>query len=173
MSLEPVEIQHVKLRRRFFLFGYRRDEVDRLLEDVTSSYEEVWLERDGLRDENARLKEEVERYRERERLVGDVLLSAHRIAESQVAEAKSAAETLMIEARKKADELVSEAQREPERLREEIRRLRGIEDALHERLRSFVSGAQELLDVPEGEALLGTLRLPERGVPESAPSAAG
>jgi DivIVA domain-containing protein len=54
MHLEPVEIQHVKLRRR--PLGYDRDAVDRLLEEVTSSYEDVWFERAKLDAELAVLR---------------------------------------------------------------------------------------------------------------------
>ena len=43
MSYTPVEIRHVKLRRA--ILGYRRGPVDRLLEDVTTSFEDVWRER--------------------------------------------------------------------------------------------------------------------------------
>ncbi len=164
MRLEPVEIQHVPLKRR--LLGYHPGTVDRLLEDVTSSYEEVWLDREALRGLLKRLEEELERARERERLLGDVLLSAHRIAAQTVAESKEKAESLLAEARRKADEMVAEAQREPERLREEVRRLETIEHALHERYRAFLSVAHRLLEEgPEDVsklAPLGTLRLPKR-----------
>jgi DivIVA domain-containing protein len=43
MSYTPVEIRHVKLRRG--LRGYRRAQVDHLLEEVTDSFENVWRER--------------------------------------------------------------------------------------------------------------------------------
>ena len=40
MGLTPVEIHHVPLDRG--VWGYRRNAVDRLLEEVAASYEEVW-----------------------------------------------------------------------------------------------------------------------------------
>ena len=48
MALTPVEIRHVKLGRG--LLGYRRSGVDRLLEDVVSSFEDVWRDRADLAD---------------------------------------------------------------------------------------------------------------------------
>jgi cell division septum initiation protein DivIVA len=141
--LEPVEIQHVELRRR--LLGYRRGDVDRLLEVVTTSFEEVRFERDDLREQVERLQAEADRTRERERLVGDVMRNAQQLAEETVAEARETAESMLAKARKKADGFVVDAQREPERLREEIRLLTTIESALHERFRAFVSVAHQVL----------------------------
>ena len=54
MHFEPVEIQHVKLRRS--LMGYEREAIDQLLENVTASYEDVWFERAKLESELASLR---------------------------------------------------------------------------------------------------------------------
>jgi cell division septum initiation protein DivIVA len=150
--LEPVEIQHVELRR--WLLGYRRGDVDRLLEVVTASFEEVQFERDALREQLELLEAETDRIRERERLVGDLMRNAQKIAEDTVAEARETAERMLTKARKKAGGLVVDAQREPERLREEIRLLTTIEGALHERFHAFVSVADRVLedDDVEGDA---------------------
>ena len=43
MSLTPVEVRHLELRRRFF--GYRRSSVDAAIDEIASSFEEVWRER--------------------------------------------------------------------------------------------------------------------------------
>ena len=43
MTITPVEIRHVKLKRG--LLGYRRGPVDRLLEEIADSFEDVWRER--------------------------------------------------------------------------------------------------------------------------------
>jgi len=162
--IQPVEIQHVPLRRKL-LWGYERGDVDRLLEEVTASFEDTWLERDGLRAERDRLATELDRCKERERLVGDVLLSAHRLAEKTVAEARSAADGVLQEAREQAEAITREAQREPDRIRAEIERLREAERSLHERVRVFIAGAQTLLEGgmgdPAVEQTLAALRLPQ------------
>ena len=158
MKLTPVEVQHVKLSRR--LLGYDRGDVERLLEDVTSSYEEVWLERDGLRAELEQVRKELERSRENERLVGDALVRAQRIAETTIADAKSTAEALLSEAREQADELTREVRAEPARVREEISRLQAVESGLHARLREFLVAAERLLEGgTDGDDTLGKLAL--------------
>jgi DivIVA domain-containing protein len=158
--LEPVEIQHVELRqaRR----GYLCEDVDRLLEAVTASYEEVWFERDALRDQVQQLRGEVERARERERLVGDVIRNAQKTADETVAEARKTAEGMLTKARKRADALVR-APGEPDRLKAEIRLLTMVERALHARFRTFVTVANRVLDDAADDAA------PE---PQPAPDAA-
>ncbi len=146
--LQPVEIQHVRLRRR--LFGYRRGDVDDLLENVTASYEEVWYERDALRDRVEKLLDELERGRERDRLVGDVFRNAHRLAEETVEEARRSADRVLAKARKRADELLTAAEREPERVRAELRALAAAENELHSRFRALVGRDADTL--PDADA---------------------
>ena len=62
MSYTPVEIRHVRLRRGFF--GYRRGQVDRLLDDIVISFETVWRERADNSDRVELLEGELKRYRE-------------------------------------------------------------------------------------------------------------
>jgi cell division initiation protein len=144
MSPEPFEIQNVKLRRQ--LLGYDPDAVERLLEEVARSFEDVRLERDALREQVAQLRQECEKSTERDRRVGDVLVSAQRIIEKWLADARKRADTILEEAREDAERILAEARREPERLQDEIGRLETIEQALRERYRAFLSGAQHLLD---------------------------
>jgi cell division septum initiation protein DivIVA len=146
--LDPVEIQHVELRHR--IFGYRRRDVDELLETVTASFEEAWYEREALRERVESLLGDVERARERDRLVGDVVRNAQRVADQVIADARETAEGLLAKARRRSHDLVANAQRDPERLREEIRSLSKAERELHERFRSFCSLARDVLD--EGSA---------------------
>jgi cell division initiation protein len=143
-KIEPAEIQHVRLRRR--PFGYRRKDVDQLLETVTAGFEDVWFERNALREQVEQLQADLAHSRGRDRLVGSVMRNAQQIAAETVAEARATAEVMLAKARRRADELVAEAQREPERLREEIRTLTSIEAVLHERFRAFVSVAGDVLD---------------------------
>ena len=142
--LEPVEIQHVRLSQ--YLLGYSRRDIDRLLEVATSSFEEVWFERDTWREQVERLQVKVHRTFKRDRLVGDLVRNAQQTAIDTVAEARETAEAILVKARKKADRLLIDAERDLQRLREEISVLRAFENALHERFRAFASGADRVLD---------------------------
>ena len=55
MRYTPVELRHVRVGRS--LFGYKRHDIDKLLEDVADSFEEVWSERGELADKVEELGE--------------------------------------------------------------------------------------------------------------------
>ena len=61
MALTPVEIRHVKLGRG--VLGYRRRAVDRLLEEVVASFEDVWRDRADLADRVEQLEADSARIR--------------------------------------------------------------------------------------------------------------
>jgi cell division initiation protein len=144
MSLAPVEIRHVKLPRA--LAGYRRRTVDNLLEEIRSSYEEVWRERADARDEIDRLEAELARYKEVEALLRNALVSAERSADEMRAQAHREADVIVDEARVKAREVASGAEVERERVRAEIRRLQALEADVRAELRAFLAAALERLD---------------------------
>ena len=54
MALAPVEIRHVKLGRG--IFGYSRTAADRLLDEIATSFEDVWRERADLLDKVEQLE---------------------------------------------------------------------------------------------------------------------
>ena len=97
MSLTPVEIRHVRIGRR--PLGYERPGVDRLLDDIASSYEDVWRDRADLRDEIERLEGELDRQREIEEALRNTLLSAERMADELRARAHHEADLIVEEAR--------------------------------------------------------------------------
>jgi cell division initiation protein len=122
MAYTPVEIRHVKLRRG--LFGYRRRQVDRLLEEVTESFETVWRERADHSDRVEHLETELTRYRELEALLRTTLVSAERAGHELKNQAKREAETILFEAQAEARTITRSARRERETLVGEARRMR-------------------------------------------------
>jgi cell division initiation protein len=122
MTYTPVEVRHVKLKRG--LLGYRRGAVDRLLEDVTASFEDVWRERADHADRVELLEGELTRYREIEALLRTALVSAERSAIELREQAKREAETIVSEAHAEARTIAREARAERERLALESRRIR-------------------------------------------------
>jgi cell division initiation protein len=96
--------------------GYDRTATDRLLKDIAESYEEIWLERKRLREQVEQLGSEIEKLRERERLVGDAVVEAERTAEELRLKAQRVAETILEEAKAHAEETLRLAGREREQL---------------------------------------------------------
>jgi cell division initiation protein len=157
MFLTPPEIQHQQLKEGR---GYERDEVDKLLEHVSSSYEQVWFERDELRSKLKELEGEVGTLREQERLLSDTLVTAQRVAEELRTEAEREAQRIKLESLADLGQAKAEAERELENLRVEIHRFRSTERELRSNLRAYLQSALQQLEdgaTATEEAPLGTL----------------
>jgi cell division initiation protein len=144
MSLTPVEIRHVTIRRR--LRGYDRPATDALLTRIAESFEDVWRERADLRDELERLEGELARFRELEVLLRNTLVSAERSADDLRAQAHREADVILDEARIKARELGGGAESERERVRADIRRLKTVEAQMRAEYRAFLVTALDRLE---------------------------
>ena len=144
MSLTPVELRHVRPKRR--LFGYDRRATDALLDDVRASFEVVWRERADLSEEIERLEGELVRYRELEVALRNTLVSAERASDELKAQAGREAELLLEGARLNAREITTAAENERERLRTEIRRLKALETDMRAGYRAFLLAALERLE---------------------------
>jgi cell division initiation protein len=144
MSLTPVEIRHVRPRR--VLFGYEQQAVDRLLEEIAASFENVWRERADLRDELEDLEGELTRHREIESALRSTLLSAERMADDVRAQAHREAEVIIAEARARARDVTGGAEMERERIAADVRRLRSLQADLRAEYRAFLNAALDRLD---------------------------
>ena len=122
MALTPVEIRH--LSPGTGLLGYKRDSVDRLLEEIAASFEDVWRERADLADKVEQLESDLIRYRELESLLRTTLISAERASAELKEQARREAELILTEARTEARRLQREAFVENERLLVESRKLK-------------------------------------------------
>ena len=97
MSITPAELRHVRFAQ--VRKGYDTEAVDRALESVADSIEELLHERHELVERVRALEGEVERYREVESTLSQTLTLAERAAEELKAEAHAEAERMMAEAR--------------------------------------------------------------------------
>jgi cell division initiation protein len=145
MGLAPTEIRHIPIGRGFW--GYRRGVVERLLDEIADSYENVWRERADLADRVEHLEEELQRHREVETLLRQTLVSAEAAVEEQREQARRNAELVVSEAHAEARRITFAATAERERLLAEVRRLR-------EMLRTALATVEEIhgADETPGEA---------------------
>jgi cell division initiation protein len=135
MGLAPTEIRHIPIGRGFW--GYRRGVVERLLDEIADSYENVWRERADLADRVEHLEEELQRHREVETLLRQTLVSAEAAVEEQREQARRNAELVVSEAHAEARRITFAATAEQERLLAEVRRLR-------EMLRTALATVEEI-----------------------------
>ncbi|HEV3479374.1 MAG TPA: DivIVA domain-containing protein [Gaiellaceae bacterium] len=143
MGLSPAEIRHIPIGRGFW--GYRRGVVERLLDDVADSFEDVWRERADLADRVEHLEEELERHRELETLLRKTLVSAEAAATEQRESARRDAERIVAEAHAEARRITFAAAAERERLAADVRRLR-------EALRTALAAVEEAEGADEAAA---------------------
>ena len=141
MALTPVEIRHVKLGRG--LLGYRRGAVDRLLEEVVASFEDVWRDRADLADRVEQLEADLVRYRELESLLRATLVTAERTAGELADQARREADLILGEAHAEARAIVRSATAENERLRSDSGRVRALLRAALSALEAPEEGREE------------------------------
>jgi cell division initiation protein len=127
MTITPVELRHIPLKRG--LWGYRRLAVDRLIEEIEESFEEVWRERADYADRIEQLQSELARHRDLEALLRTTLVSAEKSAHELKAQAKREADLVLEEAHAEARETTRAAAAERERLLAEARKIRALLEA--------------------------------------------
>jgi cell division initiation protein len=130
MALTPVEIRHMTPPRTTF-GGYRTGPTEKLLEDIATSFEDVWRERADLADKVEQLETDLVRFRELESLLRTTLVSAEQASAQMRDQARGEAKLILTEAHAEAREIQRRAVAENERLSQEARRLRAqLRDAL-------------------------------------------
>jgi cell division initiation protein len=122
MRYTPVELRHVRIGKSL-VGGFRKDETQKLLEDVADSFEEVWRERGELADKVEEIEKVLADVRQREQLLTSALVSAERAAADARAQAKREAEVIVAEAHQEARSVTRTAQGERERLFADVRRM--------------------------------------------------
>jgi cell division initiation protein len=125
MTLTPVEIRHLKPAKTL-LRGYDRDTIDRLLDEIVASFEDVWRERADLADKVDQLENDLVRYREIEGLLRTTLVSAEKAAVTLKEQARKEAELIIEEARSEARSITRLARGDHDRLLGEVRRMRSL-----------------------------------------------
>ncbi len=104
MPYSPVEVRHVKLGRG--LFGYKREEADKVLEEIANSFESVWRDRGELTDKVEELERRLEEFS-----AAEAKEAARREADLILAEAHNEARSVTRGAQGERDRLVAEARR--------------------------------------------------------------
>jgi cell division initiation protein len=125
MPLTPVEIRHLELHRAW-LRGYSKTDVDRLLNEVADSFEEVWRERADLADRLDELETEASKHRELETLLRSTLVSAERAAHEMKEQARRESDLIVQEAHAEGRRVTRDLAAEKQRLEAEVRKIRAL-----------------------------------------------
>jgi cell division initiation protein len=90
-------------------FGYKQEEVDEFLSEISSDYEKLVRENEEINRKLQTLADKVREYREDEEAVKDALLLAQKEGRRIVKDAKQKAETLISEAELKSKNIIETA----------------------------------------------------------------
>jgi cell division septum initiation protein DivIVA len=150
MTYAPVEIAHIKLPKGFF--GYKKAAVDRELDEIRLSFEDVWRERADLKDKVEQLEADVVRYKELETLLRTTLISAERASQQLIDQARREAELSLEEAHGEARRVKRAALDERERLLTDSTRIRLALSAALSTLTQGEAEAQQLAQQAQAAA---------------------
>ena len=147
--LTAMDVEQQEFTRK--VRGYDPDEVKLYLKSVAEEIERLNLENATVREEMGQLRERLEEYRQRERMLQDTLLTAQRMAEEHRENTRVESELLVKEARIKAERLLEQAQDQLAALESEIAQARLERDVFENRLRSAVQEHLSLLELRKAE----------------------
>jgi cell division initiation protein len=175
MPYTPVELRHVKLGRS--LFGYKREETERVLDEVADSFEDVWRDRGELADKVEDLEKRLDEYKQREQLLSATLVAAERSAAEAKEAARREAELIVAEAHHEARSVARGAQGEYARLVAEARRVEAllrsalglVEEGVREETWPERSDTREFDAVTDDEPVLELAPEPEEPSEDDAP----
>jgi cell division initiation protein len=140
MTITPVELHHVQFRRG--LRGYSPSAVDKMIEEIADSFEEVWRQRADFADRIEQLEGELARHRDLETLLRTTLVSAEKSAHEQKDQARREAGIILAEAHAEARAVTRAAASERERLLAETRKVRALLEAALDSVADAEGGAQ-------------------------------
>ncbi len=145
MKLTPLDVQQQQFPRR--ALGYDRDEVRTFLEFVGREYQEAITQLAAREEEGRRQQDELFRFREREDMLKEALVTAQRISEDMRVQAKKEADLVVAEAEMKGERIVHHAHSRLLAILEEITDVKRQRVQLQESLRHVLATHQKLLEV--------------------------
>ena len=142
-NLTPLEIQKQTFSRA--LKGYNPDEVRAYLHLVAEEIERLLRDVDRFSRENSMLREDLEDHSNRERILKDTLLSAQKVAEDLIGNARKEAELIVKDAELLAERLVGQAMQRVGDLEKAIGDLKIERRAARNKLQGTLDTIQQMI----------------------------
>jgi cell division initiation protein len=150
MKITPLDIQQMVFRSRFR--GYDKEEVNRFLEELAQTVEELNRVNAILREKIVFLEQQVAELKRTETTLSNTLVSAQSLAEDVKRTAQREADLVMKEAELKAGELIRQARVELTETQRDLSVLQKQRLLMVERLRATLRTFERMLEVEEHEA---------------------
>jgi cell division initiation protein len=150
MKITPLDIQQMVFRSRFR--GYDKEEVNRFLEELAQTVEELNRENAILREKIVFLEQQLAELKRTEATLSNTLVSAQSLAEDVKRTAQREADLVMKEAELKAGELIRQARVELTDTQRDLSAVQKQRLLMVERLRATLRTFERMLEVEEHEA---------------------
>lgn len=144
MKIAPLDLRQQRFRKTFR--GLDRAEVTAFLSDTADDYEAALREIDRLRDQVARMEEQLREHRSREAALRDTLITAQKLADEVRENAKREARVIVREAHQRADQVLQLGQARFDELEAGMNELRLKRRDVESSLEASIAALRHALD---------------------------
>jgi cell division initiation protein len=159
MKITPLDIQQMVFQTRFR--GYDKEEVNRFLEEIAETVEELNRDNAVQREKIVFLEQQLTELKRTEVALSNTLVSAQSLAEDVKRSAQRESDLLIKEAELKAGELMRQARIELSGTQRDLLALQKQRLLMVERLRATLRTFERMLEVEEQEAFQDRAAQPE------------
>jgi cell division initiation protein len=159
MKITPLDIQQMVFQTRFR--GYDKEEVNRFLEEIAETVEELNRDNAVQREKIVFLEQQLTELKRTEVTLSNTLVSAQSLAEDVKRSAQRESDLLIKEAELKAGELMRQARIELSGTQRDLLALQKQRLLMVERLRATLRTFERMLEVEEQEAFQDRAAQPE------------
>ncbi|MBI4161953.1 MAG: DivIVA domain-containing protein, partial [Acidobacteria bacterium] len=152
MKLTPLDIHTRRFPVKFR--GYDPEEVRSFLQSVSEEFERIVVDNHQLKEELTRVKNHLEDFQQREKILKDTLYTTQKLCEQMREEARREQKILMQEAEHRAGVLMEQAQRKVLEIQRQILEMRTERDVFEQKIRMTVEQHLKLLDLRKAESEL-------------------
>jgi cell division initiation protein len=144
MKLSSIDIQRQKFQVK--LKGYDQDEVHNFLLSLAEQMEDLIRQNDQYRQEIDRLKDILNDYEERDKILKNTLVTAQKTSETLTNNARKEAELIVREAEFKASKVMEHAQQQVLKIQKDMLDLRLQRKALQDKIQTSIQIMQKMLE---------------------------
>ena len=149
MKISSIDIQRQKFQVR--LKGYDQEEVRNFLISVAEQIEELSRENDHFKQEIDHLREILNDYEDRDRILKNTLVTAQQNSEAMIANTKKEAELIIKEAEFKATKVMEHAQSQVLKIQKDMLDLKLQRKALQDKIQTSIQIMQKILEYQKEE----------------------
>lgn len=149
MKLTPMDINNKEFKKG--LRGYNQEEVDEFLDEVVENYEELYKENSRLKENLARLNDQLEHYIKIENTIQNTLLLAQNAAEQARESSQKEADMILKDANETAKKIVDKANDSVIQINDEYERTRQEFIKFRAKFRNFMNTQTQTFDELEKE----------------------